>query len=204
MKLSEDIPGIIHVEMPSQLELAQLFVRFQEHYESPEFRGEVFTLGQFRTWYAKQFNGFTYYEDWTGFNVPSEALCPFRTGIFDPLTAEEQKLLTMIPDRLEPYYVIGTFGSNSALDHEICHGLYFIDDKYRNDVNKVILRNMSKLKDLEKHLLKLGYCEEVIVDECHAYICEDTDYLDRQGVKYPPIKKELKAIKKDALRRRKK
>lgn len=203
-KISENIPGIIQVEMDSQLELASTFIRIQEHYESPEFRNKIFTLGQFREWYAKKYGSFTYYDDWNGFNIPSSAIRPFRTGMFDPLTEQEIKLLSLIPDRLEPYYVIGFHSGESALEHEICHGLYFIDEQYRNEVNKVIIRNMSKLKELEKYLLKIGYCEEVLADEFNAYVCEDSDYLKDKGIKYPDITKELKALKKASLRRIKK
>ena len=205
MKISEKIPGIIHVEMNNQKELAETFLRFQEHYESPHFRGKVFTLGQFRAWYAQKMNGFTYHDDWNGFNVPSSSLRPFRTGLFDPLSDQEKKLLELIPDRLENYYVIGTHSEDSAVEHEVCHGLYFIDEKYRDEVNRLFARvKPGLLKPLEKFLLKIGYCEEVLVDEFNAYICEDTEYLDSKKVTYPNITNDLKKLKKAALRRRSK
>lgn len=202
MKVSEKIPGIIHVEMDNQRELAETFLRFQEHYESPQYRGKVFTLGQFREWYAKTNGSFSYYDDWNGFNVPSSALRPFRTGIFDPLTDQEKKLLELIPDRLENYYVIGTHSKDSAVEHEICHGLYFIDEKYREEVNRLFCRlKPGVLKPLEKWLLKTGYCEEVLVDECNAYICEDGEYLKEKGIAYPNMTKDLKALKAKSLKR---
>ena len=53
-------------------------MRFQEHYESPEFTGTVFTVGAFRKWYAETYGAFTYASDWSGFNIPGTVLEPFR------------------------------------------------------------------------------------------------------------------------------
>lgn len=67
----------------NQKELASTFVRFQEHYESPEFAGKTFSLEEFKEWYIKnsekgrETGEFTYYEDWSGFNIPSYVMRPF-------------------------------------------------------------------------------------------------------------------------------
>src|SRR4249920_176504 len=101
--------GIFLVRFDSQYELASTFLRIQEHYESSRFRGRVFTLEQYMDWYAARFGAFTYFEDWSGFNVPSTAFEPFYRGRFDPLLRKEARLLRRFRrfrHRRTPYYVI--------------------------------------------------------------------------------------------------
>lgn len=205
MKITENIAGIVQVDFKTQRELSETFIRIQEHYESPKFRGEVFTLGEFRDWYSRENGGFTYYTDWAGFNIPSHILKPFRTGIFDPLSEKEKALLEKLPDRLDPYYVIGTFngGQEDVLEHEICHGLYYIDEDYRDSVNRLLCR-CKNLKAIEKFVLDTGYHEAVLMDEVHAYISAHHKYLRAKGIEFPPIEDQLHKFKKTALKRAKK
>src|SRR6185503_8648159 len=99
--------GVFLVRFDTQYGLASTFLRIQEHYESSRFRNRVFSLEQFMDWYADQFGAFTYYEDWSGFNVPSTALEPFYAGEFDPLLRKEQELLRLFEKERRPFYVIG-------------------------------------------------------------------------------------------------
>ena len=111
--------AIFLVRFRTQHELAATFLRFQEHYESRRFRGRVFTLEQFMDWYAATFGAFTYYQDWSGFNVPSIALAPFYAGRFDPLLEKERRFLAHFAGERAPFYVIGVAdGSNSAVAAE--------------------------------------------------------------------------------------
>ena len=57
---------IILVSADSQEELNRTFLRFQEHYESPEWKGKIFTDGQFRAWYSEKYGANTYERDWSG------------------------------------------------------------------------------------------------------------------------------------------
>jgi hypothetical protein len=81
----------------NQIDLTSTFLRFQEHYESPFFKGKYFTLDEFKEWYIKTSpNGkksgkFTYYTDWGGFNIPSYILKPFYNGAFNPLSENEKQ-----------------------------------------------------------------------------------------------------------------
>ena len=92
-------PHIHLLSFDTQHDLTSTFLRFQEHYESPRFKGEVFTLDEFQDWYIKNSpNGietgkFTYHTDWNGFNIPSHILKPFYEGKFDPLSFDEQAIL---------------------------------------------------------------------------------------------------------------
>lgn len=187
MKVKKIREGIYQLDYPNQEALAKAMIRFQEHYESPKFRNEIFTLGQFREWYCQEYGGFTYYEDWNGFNFPSHILDNFHRGLFDPLTEEEQKVLSVLPGSRETFYVIGTHGGgdDNVLEHEICHGTYYNNPDYRDAINKELAKYEGQLNDVHEWLLKIGYCEAVLDDETHAYVGVDYKYLEEKGIKYP-------------------
>jgi len=93
--------------------LASTFLRFQEYYESPKFKGRIFRLEEYKKWYIKnspqgqQTGKFTYYSDWNGFNIPSVVLKPFYEGKFNPLSQSEKELLKMFQNKKEKFYIIG-------------------------------------------------------------------------------------------------
>ena len=94
--------GIFLVRFDTQYALASTFLRIQEHYESSRFRNRVFTLEEYMDWYAERFGAFTYYQDWSGFNVPSTAFDPFYAGRFDPLMRKEERLLRLFEGERRP------------------------------------------------------------------------------------------------------
>jgi hypothetical protein len=174
---------ILHLEFDTQYDLTSTFLRFQEHYESPRFRGKIFTLEQFMDWYAKQKGKFSYYEDWHGFNLPSSAFVPFRKGLFNPLLEKEQRLLALLGKEKGQFYVIATFKDDDpdTLDHELCHALFFLDDGYRKSVQKIL-----KGKDVSAvhgYLKMKGYHRAVWTDEVNAYLTADMKWLKKKGVK---------------------
>ena len=160
----------------SQEELGLTFMRFQEHYESanPEFRDKIFTLGQLKRWYSETYGANNYHTTWVGFNFPSKVLIPFREGLFDPLTIEEQRLLDLFKYRNDNFYIIGA-QNNSTLRHELSHALYASNVKYRDEINTFLNKNKSKLKQTSKYILNKGYCQEVLYDEIQAYITDNDD-----------------------------
>lgn len=159
---------IYHLSFKTQYLLASTFLRFQEFYESPKFAGKVFTLEEFMDWYASVKGNFTYFTDWSGFNIPSDVLEPFKRGSFDPLTRKEAMLLEMFRDVPPPFYIIATYEPTSIL-HEIVHGLYFVDQEYRRKVQeKMAQLDLGKLRAL---LLGMGgYNEKVADDETNAFL----------------------------------
>ena len=179
---TEVLPRVYHVNMKDQETLARCFCRFQEHFESPKFRGKVFTLGEFREWY-KESQGedgqFSYYQDWNGFNIPSYVFDAFKRGLFDPLTEDEQYLLNLFKDKDYEFYVIGTHSGDDkeSLRHEMCHALYYLNSEYKKEVQEYLVN--FDLRKLNKWLLEMGYCEEVLLDECHAYLASDSTYLKK-------------------------
>lgn len=162
-------------------------IRFQEYYESPfeDIKGQIFTLGYLRAKGGRSKPGVATYEgghhfdsEWSGYNFPGYALDPFIKGLFDPLTTYEQDIVNALKYRQDKFYVIGTYGDKDpggALDHEICHALYYVNDKYKKEVDAVL--EQYNLKNLKKMLLEWGYCKEVLDDECHAYLSADYDWL---------------------------
>lgn len=163
----------------NQRDVTSTFLRFQEHYESPEFRGKIFSLEEFKRWYiqnspkGKETGEFTYYTDWNGFNIPSSVLRPFYSGDFNPLSEQEKKFLKIFKDLQEPFYVIGihreTKKLNSFLKHEVAHGLFYTDAEYKRKVLEVL--SIFDIEPIKEELRsKAGYHEQVLDDECHACV----------------------------------
>lgn len=160
----------------SQDELGLTFMRFQEHYESanPLFKGNVFTQGQLKRWYSETYGANNYHTTWVGFNLPSFILKPFKDGLFDPLTIEEQRLLDLFKYRNDIFYIIGA-QNNSVLRHELAHALYASNPKYKLEIDSFLKKNQKKLKDTNNYILEKGYCKEVLNDEIQAYITDNDD-----------------------------
>ncbi|MFA6604088.1 MAG: ABC transporter ATP-binding protein [Patescibacteria group bacterium] len=160
---------IYHLSFPNQYLLTATFLRFQEHHESPKFRGRIFDWEEYMDWYAGQKGNFSYLQDWSGFNIPSTVFAPFLAGAFDPLTRKEAALIESVRGLPEPFYVIATIQGNSrAMAHEIIHGLYFVRPDYRQAV-EACLAGQDTLR-LRGCLGQLGYHEAVFNDEINAYV----------------------------------
>lgn len=166
----------VWISADSQEELGRTFIRFQEHYESPnpDFRGKIFTLGMVRNWYSVKYGADTYHYDWTGFNFPSRILLPFKQGLFDPLTNEEIVLLDLFKYRYDHFYIMGA-QNDATLRHELSHALYDSNEKYRNEIDSYIKKNKRGLAKTRKYILDKGYTEEVLNDEIQAYITDNDD-----------------------------
>ena len=193
--LEEVIPRIYHLHFDSQYALAMHFLRAQEYYESPKFRGKRFTIVEFMEWYSKEHgNGaFTYPNDWTGFNVPSTSLLEVygkKVVIPDPNYYDEfmQAVVGYVDTHAQrqPFYLIGTYGDNPrAFDHEMAHGLYFVDATYRQDMVKCLkdfrIRYPETWDRTKEILREMGYHEDVLEDEMQAYystgLCTELESL---------------------------
>lgn len=163
--------NIILLEFTNQKHMAESFLRFQEFYESPKFRAKVFTHEEFINWYSVAYgNGeFTYCTDWNGFNFPSWIIKAFEHGLFNPLTDKEKAILKAVKDIPEPFYVIGALKEDKlTLTHEVAHGLFYSRPSYKAIVLDVL--NNYNMKPLKKYLKSIGYCNEVLDDECQAFL----------------------------------
>lgn len=187
----------------TRFDLTSTFLRFEEYYESPEFAGKHFTLAEFKKWYMKSQNKkrFTYYEDWSGFNIPSKYLKPFYDGKFDPLTKGEKQVLEMLKGIKGRFYLIGTFiGSREkeVVEHETVHAIFSLNKEYQAKVRQYL--KDKDCKEIRKQLLKMGYCEKVLVDETNAYLITDAKWLKKkkiaQSKQYRQYSKDLIKIYK--------
>jgi len=200
------LPRVYLLTYPTQYELCMTFVRIQEFYESPKFRGKYFTLEEYMDYWSKvKGNGaFTYTTTWNGFNLPGEVIvkwlevCRYND---DEMRPREQELLNQINDMMcadkvdsvdmNKIYVIGAHGEYSSVsdivDHETSHAIYRMYPEYRKSCNKILKKIGSKeMKDMEKTLITLGYCKKVIPDEIQAYSSVDS------GLLYNGFKKEFR------------
>jgi hypothetical protein len=186
-------PGIFLLRFKTQYELTSTFLRVQEHYESPEFHGRVFSLEQYMDWYAQRYGNFTYYQDWSGFNVPSTAFAPFYAGAFDPLTRKERALLRLFANLRGRFYVIGIYeGHGNSLTHELAHALFFTDARYRQAVQEAMLSYDTGA--LERQLAKAGYARHVIKDEVQAYLIAPSGKLGAAPRVLMPLRRKLRAL----------
>ena len=183
--------GVYVVRFATQYALASTFLRIQEHYESNRFRGRVFSLEDYMDWYAEQFGAFTYYEDWTGFNVPSSAFDAFYSGRFDPLLRKEQRLLRLFAKIRKPFYVIGLFDERDLM-HELAHALFFLQRDYRREV-RAALREHNTAR-ISRRLASLGYHRSVLGDEVHAYVLAGLDVVGESATAFLPLRRTLRSI----------
>ena len=193
MKKKEVVPNVFLVEFKTSQEAARTFLRFQEHYESPKFKNKIFTLEEYKSWYEKKTKrNFSYYDDWSGFNIPSWILMPFYQGRFKNLSEAEIELMDLFRNNVGQYYVIGCKkGSVNTRQHEIMHGLYYTNPAYRMNVDRILYEVNCKV--IHKFLAGYGYHESVLHDETHAYLvtCQAAlgEYVDLS--KYKSVIKKL-------------
>lgn len=178
--VAQPLPHVYFLKYKKNHEMAKTFMRFQEHYESPKFRGKIFSRSEFKKWYRWRKGMFDYYEFWDGFNVPGDTLNTFRTYNFPYLTAEERRLLNLFKNLDENnFYLIAAVDNpaTTIANHELAHALYFTNSDYRNEINAVLARVDSK--KLEKFIgKKMGdYHDAVLHDEAHAWLMNDHEDL---------------------------
>lgn len=162
--------AIYFVRFTSQYEMAATFMRFQEYFESPKFRGKIFTREEFMDWYARQKGRFTYFEDWSGFNIPGRILRIFYRGKFHPLTQKEEKLLRAFRQIKGNFYIIAALKTDAVtLRHEIVHALFYMNANYQKAVVRCFRQyNIAKLR--RAIVRSNGYHPDLALDELNAYI----------------------------------
>lgn len=169
---------LILLTFPEPRLLASTFMRVQEHYESPVFKGKTFTREEFLAWHGRVHGAEHAYVDyWDGFNVPVEAFAPFRQGWFDPLSEDERRLVGLVEAAPEARYVIGAVeGDRQNTAHEVVHGLYALDADYRADVDRTLAA--VELGRAREVLRATGdYHEDVLDDEIVANALTGWDWL---------------------------
>ena len=178
-KVKEVRPGIFHFDFKNNYDLCMHFLRYQEYYESPspKFRGKKFEIFDFMRWYSlKTGRGiFTYPDDWNGFNLPGNIIKDvWDLSISDKNIYDYEMLQAWSKCNAQangkPFYIIGTVGKD-ALDHEIAHGLFYLNSEYQKQM-KALVKGLSPeiRKEMNTNLKNLGYTPKVYVDETQAYM----------------------------------
>jgi hypothetical protein len=182
-------PNIFAVIIKEQYDRAMLFCRAKEYYECPnkKFRGKAFSIWDYMQWYASDHNGFSYADDWSGFNIPFDVILEcyekqhykkqsYLSEWETPYDEYMYKILSKInkiKDDNEKCYVIGAEDTNGwTFQHEVCHGLWHTNPQYKKEsmcVLNTIDRNDYAI--FKKNLLAMGYTDKVIDDEIQAYLC---------------------------------
>lgn len=189
IKVKEVRPNIIAVVVPDDYERAMLFWRVQEFYESPskKFRGAKFSVWDYARWYAKKNGGcFSYPKDFVGFNMPLVVAkkCYEINPVETPYDEEMKSLVDSLFVNGERKYLIGAESlKGSTFDHELAHGLYYVDLDYKNEADK-ITKSIPKscMIFFKKNLSKIGYCSSVFKDEIQAYMSTETNPRIAKGV----------------------
>lgn len=188
LTVKEILPKIFAVFVKDRYQRSMLFCRYQEFYESPynEIRNKFFTWEKFMMVYKnkKRETLFTYPTDWSGYNIPSKII--FKGLIvFDRDKGPYDEIMNTIWYYCENYplkfdkprtkwYLIGTdINDVQTMNHEIAHGLYYTNRKYKNTCDDFI----SKMKKrdynfFKKILISMGYVDDdkIIKDEIQAYL----------------------------------
>lgn len=157
-----------------------VFLRYQEFYESPsaQFRGKSFEILTFMKWYSLKFGrgSFTYPNDWNGFNIPGDTISKvWDLSITDRNTYDYEMLKAWSHCHTEAdgdkFYIIGVVRGNKALNHEIAHGLFYLNDEYRKEATLLVKKLPKAIREIINQGLKmLGYTPKVFVDETQAYM----------------------------------
>jgi hypothetical protein len=136
---------------------------------------------------------FSFYNDWEGFLIPSRALKEFYRGDWNPLSKQEKLFLNSFKNIKGNFAVIALspMSSPTTLKHEMAHALFEVNDKYQNEVLKVL--NETDLKDVYRILRKAGYAEETLLDESHSCLMNNLSWLKNQGLRKVPTYYEASA-----------
>jgi hypothetical protein len=128
-------------------------------------------------WYASNHNGFSYADDWSGFNIPFDVLekCYRNMQKFEtPYDEVMYKIYWEIQTIKKggKAYVIGAGDTTGwTFQHEVCHGLWYTNAAYKKQA-KIVLNTIdpNDYVIFRKNLLDMGYTDKVIDDEIQAYL----------------------------------
>ena len=176
MKAQELQKHIYSVEFEHRFKITSTFLRFQEHYESPnqKFKDSPFTLEEYMNWEFETTGAFDYYTAWSGFNVPFD-IVERVYNTFPMLTECEKELyetLVSLGAKSGDYVVAYVEDlAEDTLEHEVAHDKFYIDSGYKEQVLGILEDIPTTLKDtIYEWLGDTGYSEELFDDELQAYI----------------------------------
>jgi len=181
-------PQIFAASIKDNYQRTMLFCRYQEFYESPykEIRNKFFTWEKYMVVYKNRWKKklFTYPEDWSGFNIPSNIVEKGMNffnkdkGPYDEIMSDIWFHCENYPLRFDKprtkWYLIGADSfKSSTMNHEIAHGLYYTSKEYKKNcidlISDIKPKHYNKLKN---RIVKMGYTEDkkIIDDEIQAFM----------------------------------
>lgn len=186
-------PNVLHIIADTQYDATAMMIRISEFYESslPSIRYNLFTLDEVQDAYASLNNNeMTYYEDWTGFNIPGDVVMSFYRSYsqssFTELSRRELLLHQMLRqhcpqmvsvDAAQYYLIVTCRGCESALNHELAHAYWYMNSEYRDKMTAMMTACRQPLTAigeqlflLEMNLSEMGYSHDVLEDELQAYM----------------------------------
>lgn len=201
--LKEVLPSIYHFSTENQYDLAMTFLRYQEFYENPEWKGKDFTIFEFMNWYVKDGHRecFTYPDDWAGYNIPSYVIYDLRNRIKDGNIYDD--IINEVADQIssnfnatrKDFYLIGTINDDGpTIEHEIAHGLFYTNQDYKNEMLNEVNKLPKKLyENLTKSLHEeMMYHKDVLDDEIQAYMATGL---------VPELNKNIRGSKRAEIRK---
>lgn len=214
-KLVNICPKIYLLTTNDLYDLAMHFCRAQEFYENPTWRNKFFTMFEFMEWYAKEKgNGiFTYPNDWSGFNIPGQVINKLYKNNFwkkipdfnkyDEFMSEIVEQLNKKENGTSWYLIASLEEDKETVSHEIAHGLWATNRKYKKKMQELIDNLTKEQYDcLKQWLSEHMYCEEVHDDEIQAYLAtglvEDMNSaLRRARIPYRTMRKPFSKVFKE-------
>ena len=183
-KIKQIKPCVFMISVKDRYDRGMLFCRVQEYYESSnsKFRNKNFSIWDYIEWYSKEYNGFTYPFDWSGYNFPLEVAenCYALSKVESVYDEVFKEIINNIKDisKDSKAYIIGIDESKKCdYKHEMCHAFYYLSSSYKKEVNKIISKIDKKtFNNMCKNLLSMGYCKKVLKDEIQAYLISDFIY----------------------------
>lgn len=167
-------------------DLCMHFLRYQEFHRSSKFRNQKFQILEFMNWYSKEFGDgiFTYTKDWSGFNIPSQAIWNTRCAGIDDYNSYDAAMIAAYNDissnihlvsgspKYSNFYILGVCSKNlNALGHGMANALYATNKDFYEEIDKERKKLPSDVLDgMNKELLNLGYHEAVVASELQSYL----------------------------------
>lgn len=182
--LTEIRSNVYNFSFEKKYYLSSSFMRIQEFYKSPyeNIKGKHFELEEFMDTYAEDKGTFTYFDDWTGFNIPGNIMNEFYKVFKYGLNRKEQIILNclfvMRRKRTDDnFYVIASSKGkeeNKVIKHKLSHAYWYLLENYAEQAQSLIYNPkvlaVKSLNLIKKALKSMGYCEDVFDDEIQTYL----------------------------------
>jgi hypothetical protein len=213
MKLKKLPHQLLLFTSKTRKDLTLSFFRMEEYYESgnKNLNRRPFTVFDFLNESMNKDGNIDYFSTWSGFNIPGHVVREwmFHVGAAN-LTNTELKLTEQIFNNIdidEKFYVIGALeGDKEVIDHEIAHGLYYLNGDYKscmeNEIYNFYKKCRGQYSKMVKNLKRMGYGDNVIRDEIQAYLStsKKKELIDEFDLDYDIVLPFVKQFRK-VLRR---